>query len=262
VWLLPDPDWTVNSAPPLYTMWSALVYGAPFMTYCVLVQRSLRVRSQMARAELERSRWATLVDDARLQALRGRAEPDLVLRALRSVQVTFRVQPVRAQAQLDALVSFLRLAMPAVRSGRTTLRDELGVLDAYRTLRAAVDGGAPVCGDLTAAVADADVRAFPAQLLLPLVDGLHRAGGGSPVELRLRGRHEAELQLDLRVPAALDDVLTPDWRQRLDRAMATLSPRPGRWHAGPSSTLTLGLPPAPSPPKESVHVSRPKLAVP
>jgi len=240
-----------SDAHYLYTLWVMLVYGGAFFVYCLLAQRSLRVRALLARAELERGRSSAIVGAAQAEALEGRIEPGLMLRAIGALRSAYADDRVRAETLLDALVAFLRLAMPAVRSGRSTLLGELAVLAAYARLLGCVDDGSVVCE--IDAVASEPNLAFPPLLLIPLVERLRAAqtGKGHPVRLTLTHNAQSKvLSLDGGVVQPwIDDALA----LRLDRALRALahpSRTPLRWQTGPSQVLTLFLPLMPANPEE------------
>jgi hypothetical protein len=97
-----------------------------------------------------------------------------MLRVMEQVQRRYARDAAQTDRLLDAFVTFLRAAMPAVRSGTSTLGAELAVLDAYTALCAQLDAdhAAPrlqVAGALPEA-------AFPPLVLLGLVERLARAG--------------------------------------------------------------------------------------
>lgn len=243
-----------SDAHYLYTLWVMLVYGGAFFIYCLLAQRSLRVRALLSRAELERGRSSAIVDAAQAEALEGRIEPALMLRAVGALRSAYATDRVRAEAMLDALVTFLRLAMPAVRSGRSTLLGELALLAAYARLLACVDATGSVCE--IEAMNPAGDPPFPPLLLIPLVERLRAAQGANapPVRLTLAGDAAAlHLTLDGSVAQPwIDDALA----LRLDRALRALAhpSRPAlRWQTGPSQVLTLVLPCLPVPCEEFRH---------
>lgn len=230
---------------PLFAAWLGFASALPFFAYCLLVQRSVRVRALLGRAEFERMRTAALVGQARADALEGRVDPALLHRALVALQGAYADQRARAEALLDALVDFLRQAMPAIRSGRSTLMAELTLLRRYAALVGLVDGGRTLC-QVSADVPPRDPP-FAPLLLIPLVEALSTAQGRcSPVRVQLSVQASgATLAFDLPEPGpALDE----GWAQRLDRALRATSERAGaRCEVGGSRALTLWLPLPPWP---------------
>jgi hypothetical protein len=225
----------------LWIAWLAVFVGAPFFWYCVIVQRSVRVRAVLARAEHERARSAALVGQARADALEGRVDPALLQRALTAVQATYGHDRSHAEAQLDALVDFLRQAMPAVRSGRSTLVGELTLLRRFAALTRLIDGGRELCSvSIEAPPRD---PAFGPLLLVPLVEALSasRPADAAPphVGLTVDGP-DLKLTFDAQAPGRwLDDTLA----QRLQRALHALPDTArARVDIGGTRALTVWLP--------------------
>lgn len=242
---------------PMFAAWIAVVSGLPFFAYCLLVQRSVRVRALLGRAELERTRTAAVVGQARADALEGRVDPALLQRTLLALQAAYAGDRARAEALLDALVDFLRQAMPAIRSGRSTLMGELTLLRRYAALVRLVDGGRSLC-DVHAEAPPHD-PAFPALLLIPLVEALSSAQGSDDplrVELMLQPSG-AVLAFEATCPGS---PLDEHWRQRLDRALRAGTTQAGsRYEVGGSRALTLWLP-LPPEPEEKTDGTRLQLA--
>jgi hypothetical protein len=228
-----------------FNLWVLVVYGGPFFWFCLHGQRMRRTRDVLARAEIERSRSAALLHEAAFAALKGRIDPALLLRAMTALRTAYEGERERADALLDALVGFLRHAMPGVRSGRTTLLTELSLLRAYAHLMQQLDGGRSLC-HIDAAAPARDL-AFPSMLLLPLVERLRdvQAPDAPALHVELTSTPTGmKLVLDAATPDA--DWLGPALARRLQQSMQILYGHEGRWKAGgsPSLTLWLPLPPA------------------
>ena len=243
--------WLPSDGHYLYTMWVMLVYGSAFFAYCLLAQRSLRVRALLDRAEIERARSSALIGAAQAEVLEGRVDPTLMLRTIVALRDAYATDRARAENILDALVAFLRMAMPAVRSGRSTLLGELALLAAYAQLMACVEGTGAVCK--IDAIHPAGDAPFPPMLLIPLVERLGAAQGArrQPVRLTLVSQ-ESTLRLTIDGGVSqpwIDDMLA----LRLDRALFAAA-APARdsmqWQIGPSQALTLTLPLMPANPEE------------
>lgn len=234
---------TMNLSP-VFAAWIAVVSALPFFAYCLIVQRAVRVRALLARAGFERARTAALVGQARADALEGRVDPALLQRTLLALQAAYASDRARAEALLDALVDFLRQAMPAIRSGRSTLMDELTLLRRYAALVRLVDGGRSLCS--VSAEAPPRDPAFAPLLLIPLVEALASAHGRDEplrVELTLQPTG-AVLAFDAPAPGP---PLSDHWTKRLDRALrAGTAPAGARYQVGGPRALTLWLPLSPS----------------
>lgn len=126
VTLNPGP---LTSAPLLpsffYTLWVTLFYGGLFMMACAQSARAERTRYALARAEIERQESEIVLGEAALQALKARVDPDFLLRSVGEIARRYEGDPAGADRLLDALVAFLRCAVPGLRDARRTLGDEL-----------------------------------------------------------------------------------------------------------------------------------------
>jgi len=158
------------SASAWYLGWASMLYGALFVGTHALAFRADRTRGLLAQAEVARGRSETLFAQAELSSLQGVVDPAFVLRVLGEIQRRYAEDAARADRLLDQLVAFLRLAMPAVRSGRSTLGAELALVRSYTSLNAAVEPQrAGWACDVDGALDDLP---FPPLLLLPVLDAL------------------------------------------------------------------------------------------
>jgi LytS/YehU family sensor histidine kinase len=150
---------------------------------------------------------------AQLLAIQARVDPQLLFDMLATVKRYYERDAARAEQLLDELSDFLRAALPRLRSARSTLEVEFGLVQRYlRLLRGA--GAAPVelAVELPARLATA---AFPAGVLLPLLAGA--AGPARCVALDA-GTHEMALRV------CLSDTNTPAEAtlERLRRSLSAL----------------------------------------
>jgi hypothetical protein len=155
-----------------YQAWIVLFYGGLYFVAWRLNWRAERARDLLAQVSMARLRTETLLGATRLELLRGHIEPGLLLRVMNEVERRGAQAGSAADDLLARLVAFLRLAMPAVRSGRSTLAEELGLASAYDDL----------CADLGPersrwkVVGEAPHNLpFPALLLLPVLDEIAAA---------------------------------------------------------------------------------------
>ncbi len=156
--------------PLLYYVWPAMVYGGLFIAAWMWLERSERTRRLLANAELARNSAEEQLGQAQLQALQGQVDPALLMRVLAEVQQRYRGDPPAADRLLDLLVAFLRAAMPAVRSGSSTLADEVTLLRAYVALSEQLEGNR-VRWELRIDSPPPGLS-FPPLRLLPLVERL------------------------------------------------------------------------------------------
>jgi hypothetical protein len=153
-----------------YLGWASMLYGALFVGAQAMAFRADRTRGLLAQAEVARGRGEALFAQAELAGLQGVVDPAFVLRVLGEIQRRYAADGAGADRLLDQLVAFLRLAMPAVRSGRSTLGAELALARSYMNLCAAVEPQrAGWACDVDGALDDTP---FPPLLLLPVLDAL------------------------------------------------------------------------------------------
>lgn len=162
-----------------YLLWSASFYGALFLVWWIAAERGDATRRGLADARIARRRSEAELGRARLLALRGQLEPALLCDVMTQVQQRYRDDPDAGDRLLDPLVAFLRCAMPAVRSGTSTLAAEVALVRAWSALsrerdpqRAAWEVDAP---------AVLPALAFPPLLLLPVLEQLGRGAAAAPL---------------------------------------------------------------------------------
>ena len=153
-----------------YIVWIYLLYGGMFVGGSAIAYRAERTRTMLARAEIARSRSETLFSQAQLAGVQGSVDPHFVLRVLDAMQRRYANDAAGADRLLDGLVEFLRLAMPGVRSGQSTLAAELAIVRSYARLLVLLDPARSAwhC-EIDGALADLP---FPPLLLLPVLDEL------------------------------------------------------------------------------------------
>lgn len=226
----------------LYNIGVLLIYGSPLVWFCMVGRRAARARDVLGRAEIERTRTSAMLNDARLMAMKSRIDPDLLLRAMARVRALYCAERVRAEALLDALVAFLRLAMAGVRGAHSTVDAELALLAAYARLTQGLAPDGMASCRIATETPDCE-QSFPAMLLLPLVDRLYAAQGSvkAPVRVGLTAEPTC-LKLTLDAASARADWLDAALAQRLQQSTQVLYGNGARWTAGSSPSLTLWLP--------------------
>jgi len=165
-----------------------------FVSLFFLIQfREARSRAELLRAEADRNLLSKQAIEAELKLMQAQVEPHFLFNTLASVQFLAETDPPKASLMLGHLISYLRAALPQLRSNSTTLGQESALAEAYLSimqmrmgarLRFAID----VPDDLRS-------HRFPPMLLMSLVENaiLHgiepQAEGGT---VRLEARHEAK----------------------------------------------------------------------
>jgi hypothetical protein len=128
----------------LVALWQIAILGGLLLAACVWAERSARTRTLLAQAEIARDLAATQLGETQLQALQADIDPAFLQRMLAQVKLTYATRPADADRLLDELVAFLRAAMPAVRTGQSTLADELRLAAQVAELNNKLDDGGPL----------------------------------------------------------------------------------------------------------------------
>ena len=164
-----------------YLVWIYLLYGGMFVGGSAVAYRAERTRTMLARAEIARSRSQTLFSQAQIAGVQGSVDPHFVLRVLDAMQNRYGNDAADADRLLDGLVEFLRLAMPGVRSGQSTLGAELAIVRSHARLLVLLDPSRSAwrC-EINGVFADLP---FPPLLLLPVLDELADARSANALTL-------------------------------------------------------------------------------
>lgn len=108
-----------------------------------------------------------IVCEAELQAMQARVDPDLLFESLRRVDAAYLIDPAMGQAMLEALIRFLRAALPGKNSARSTVEHEKELAEAYVALVAAQ--GSTACILDFKAPTEVLHEVIPPMIVLPLV---------------------------------------------------------------------------------------------
>lgn len=153
-----------------YVFWLALVYGGLFVAAYRLSMRSERIRRLLVRAQIARQEAESLLATAEIETLQGHVDPAFLLRVMVEVERRYAHDPSGVDRLLDPLVSFLRAAMPGVRSGASTLAAETMLAVQYARVWAELDPARATWRiESDGSIPDAP---FPSLLLLPVLDQL------------------------------------------------------------------------------------------
>ncbi|MCX7176789.1 MAG: histidine kinase [Proteobacteria bacterium] len=134
---------------------------------------------------------------AELSAMQARVDPELLFESLRLVDEAYAADAALGQARLDALIRFLRAALPGKSGVTSTVRLEKELVEAYVALVAS-DGRPPHLSFLQASQDLLD-EAMPPMILLPLVRWAMVGASTDDLTISI-GRHDA--------PSAASLVLT------------------------------------------------------
>jgi signal transduction histidine kinase len=153
---------------------TALVLGLIIALTAQVREREARAKALALQFELERSRLEKQAVDARLALLQAQIEPHFLFNTLANVQALVESGSPRAAGVLQALIAYLRAAMPRLHEREPMLADELKLVGAYLQLmqmrmpdRLAFSVEVP---------AELHGQRFPAMALLTLVENAVRHG--------------------------------------------------------------------------------------
>jgi sensor histidine kinase YesM len=139
--------------------------------------------------ELEQQTHLKQIAEMRLKALHAQIEPHFLFNTLGNVQHLMRTSPADADKMLESLIQYLKRAVPQMRTGVSTVGEELARVDAYLAIMGVRMGARLRCGiDVPA---DAHDHALPPLSLVTLVENAVKHGidpnpaGGS---IRIEGR--------------------------------------------------------------------------
>ncbi len=215
--VIPDQNPVASFA---YQAWIVMFYGGLYAIAWRFNQRAERTRALLDQTQIARMRSETLFGDAQLRALRGHVDPAFLLHVMREVEHRYAAAHGRADHLTNLLVGFLRLAMPGVRSGSSTLATELALARSYAELWSDLDHERATWR--IEALEPWPDMPFPPLLLLPILDRLAVASGAEA-----RGRVQVAsnsacvtLTFDANGVAG-SDWLTPELAYRIRVGLST-----------------------------------------
>jgi hypothetical protein len=187
----------------------------------LVVFYSILQASRRATEELHALRVAALAAERRLvegdlRAMQGRVDPELLFDTLLEIDQAYARDVQAGQDALDALIRFLRAALPGDAAGTATVAGEQELAEAYLALFPA-----HVCPKVAISVApEARALPMPAMLLLPLVRWALDGRSATLLEIRARRRDavlEVSVRSDSRGNAASSEPDISGVRERLMR---------------------------------------------
>jgi hypothetical protein len=134
--------------------------------------RATRTKAVLRESELARRSAEKWLLELRLGTLQARLDPQVLFDILDEAGKLYRSRPPAAEQLLDALIDYLRRALPRLRQAESTIEREVELALAYARILRSVDGEPLIVeADLDPAVRDAR---FPAMVAQPLCDALGR----------------------------------------------------------------------------------------
>ena len=181
-----------------------------------MLQASRRSRQRLHDMQLGTLAAERNVVEADLRAMQARVEPDLLFAALSAVDQAYARSVEEGARALDALIAFLRAALPAEPGNTSTVAAELDLVRAYVGV-AEILSGPKLELEITAEPATR-ANAMPAMLLLPLA---RWTMNGAAAALKLVARQangvlEISLRSDLAHPPGAETQDIAGVRERLE----------------------------------------------
>jgi len=187
----------------------------------MMAQASRRATRRLHDAHLASLTAERNVVEADLRAMQARVEPELLFAALRAVDEGYARSVEHGERALDALIAFLRAALPAEAGNTSTVAAELDLVRAYVGV-AELLSGPKLELEITAEPATR-ANAMPAMLLLPLA---RWAMDGAAAALKLVARQgngvlEISLRSDLAASPSDETQAIAGVRERLEHLYGT-----------------------------------------
>lgn len=220
------------SATAVVWFWYSLWMNTLVALLALIIVDRLRTRHEASERLAEQQERGRIVRQqlayAQLQTIQARVDPQLLFDMLAAVKRYYEQDAARAERLLDELTAFLRAALPRLRSVRSSLEIEFGLVGCYvRMLRAAGDAAIELKSSLPATLANA---VFPAGVLLPLLARREpTAGAERSIELDAQSDVDGPLRVRVSTAAAAD----PTAVERLRASLADLYGERARLHVHP-----------------------------
>jgi hypothetical protein len=202
-----------------YQAWVIVFYGGLYFFLWTLNYRAERTRRLLNEAQLDRMSAETMLAEVQIAALREYIDPHFLLRVVTEAERRYACRTASADRLIGQLVSFLRLAMPGVRTGRSSLATELELTRTYAALCADVSDTAAAAWSVTSQPALPDV-ALPPLVFVLLLESAAAASGEAEVGLDA-AREGDRIVMSLNAPAC-GDWLSPERAYRVRVGMSTL----------------------------------------
>lgn len=198
----PEPGWLASFVAEFLAM---LMPSSLALAVIEMASRHRRSQQAVASALHEHAALARSALESRLAAMQAQVEPQFLFDVLVDIERLYGAAPdalgrETAVAQMERLITYLRVALPRLRESGSSVGAEVDLLASYLDLVQALRGGRPV---FHARVPEALRGAtFHPMLLLPLVQRAVRSDGPPPTQIELvADRHQGLLRLALTLAA-------------------------------------------------------------
>ena len=172
-----------------FSAFSAFLIGLCISAFFLLKFREARAAEALHKGEAERLLLAKQAMESELKLMQAQIEPHFLFNTLASVQFLTETDPPQASRLLGHLLSYLRAALPQMRSESTTLGQEVELAEAYlNILRMRMGPRLDFSIDVPAAL---KTHPFPPVLLISIVEnavthGLEPLAAGGRVNIAAR----------------------------------------------------------------------------
>ena len=126
-----------------HVFWANLFYGGMFSAAYHYTRQNLELRRRLAALRLMLGEAEMWLREARLQTLHEQLRPETLVQALHGLKERYTKDPAAGDRLFDALVAFLRAAMPDLRGGPPVRPTGTSLIESYTGLRNAIDPAAP-----------------------------------------------------------------------------------------------------------------------
>lgn len=191
-----DLDWSGTIASRRF--WGDLIYwwtiGGGVAVIHALQQRTLAAAAALHRAQVEQVALAGQMLEARLQVMRAQIEPHFLFNTLANVKRLCRTDVAGGITMLDNLVRYLRAALPRMREERSTLAQEVDLVQSYlAVLKIRMGSRLHYSIDVPEALGH---QPFPPMMLLTLAEnaikhGLNPSSTGGSIAISAEGTRDS-----------------------------------------------------------------------
>lgn len=165
---------TSHVSTAMYLAWEYSAVAAVVALFYAAREREAQLASAVRESELEQQRVQRTMMESRLAVLRARVEPEFLFAALDDVRGLYRRDGAAADEMLDALIVYLRAALPQMRGEASTIGREIELVGAYVGVLQVPRRSVLHC-EARASMEARDME-LPPMVLLPLVQAVFADG--------------------------------------------------------------------------------------
>ncbi len=152
----------------------AFVFGAVILYFILSKVRDITARHALREQQFKLSQNEKQLAQAQLRLLQAQVEPHFLFNTLSNIDALVEVEPKRSKKMLKDLTQYLRAALSHSRSNRTTLGEELELLERFLAI-SQVRMGERLSYSIDVPLALLS-RSLPPMLLQPLVENAIKHG--------------------------------------------------------------------------------------